>query len=310
MAGALEVIREELPKWWNHPQQKDFRDTLGMLVPQSPAELGATVMMGPLGKMAKVAGGALAASTYSPDAEAVFLNTNHLSKAYESLLKHLTKGTPQDELWRTVGKETGYPSSVLPWKNYPGAFSEISDTPAQLLTKNIHSSGLFNGPLGQIFNHPELFGILPKVANARTTVNIDPNLNKFTGWFKPYGNRIHVQGPDTSGLKDVLSHEVNHLVNEKTMLPLGSSPKEVRQLLAAGGPKELLALAKSIAPGGDLSKLTSADINALYLMTAGEQLSTQTQKRLHLPQSLRIDNPPSLGKRVWIPEDSFQVSAP
>ena len=67
---------------------------------------------GPLGKL----GAVLAGSSHSPEAEAVFINTNHIDKAYESLLKHLKKGTPEQELWRTVGKETGYPSSILPWK--------------------------------------------------------------------------------------------------------------------------------------------------------------------------------------------------
>ena len=67
---SLARIGEELPKWWMDPQQKDLRDTLGYIVPQSPAEVGLMMATGPLGKMAKTAGATLAATTYSPDAEA------------------------------------------------------------------------------------------------------------------------------------------------------------------------------------------------------------------------------------------------
>ena len=45
---SLVRIGEELPKWWMDPQQKDLRDTLGYVVPQSPAELGLMIATGPL----------------------------------------------------------------------------------------------------------------------------------------------------------------------------------------------------------------------------------------------------------------------
>lgn len=71
--SAFDVIRQEGPKWWNDPQQKDLRETLGMMVPQSPAELGTEMVLGPFGKAIKLGGLALAGAGYSPDAEAGIL---------------------------------------------------------------------------------------------------------------------------------------------------------------------------------------------------------------------------------------------
>lgn len=68
--SALSVLRQELPKWWKDPQQEDFRDTLGMFVPQDSVDLALSVAGGPFPKLAKKIALGVGAMGMAGDAEA------------------------------------------------------------------------------------------------------------------------------------------------------------------------------------------------------------------------------------------------
>jgi len=73
MPSALEIIRQELPKWWREQRRPDeisLPDVVDMVVPQTPSDVALTALGGPFGKLAKGALGTFAASSYSPEAEA------------------------------------------------------------------------------------------------------------------------------------------------------------------------------------------------------------------------------------------------
>ncbi len=87
--GALDTISEEFPKWWNDPQQQDFRDTLGMIFPTEPMDMALTAMGGPFGKAVKTGLGGLAALMYSPESEA-----GNATKAFNLVHRLLEKAGP------------------------------------------------------------------------------------------------------------------------------------------------------------------------------------------------------------------------
>jgi len=68
--SALNVIAQELPKWWRDPGTEELRNIVEMVVPQTPSDLALTLMGGPGGKALKSALGTAAAVTYSPESEA------------------------------------------------------------------------------------------------------------------------------------------------------------------------------------------------------------------------------------------------
>lgn len=79
IVNAKSVIGTELPKFFDEPQAAEFVGTLKALVPQDFTDLGLMLMTGGYGKAAKLGGAALAASSYSGDANAGYVPT--LAKA-------------------------------------------------------------------------------------------------------------------------------------------------------------------------------------------------------------------------------------
>lgn len=80
--SALDVISNELPKWWRDTQQKDLRDTLSMIIPTTPEDIAATAAFGPFGGLTRKAGLAALGAMYSPELEAGTLDMLRKMYAY------------------------------------------------------------------------------------------------------------------------------------------------------------------------------------------------------------------------------------
>jgi len=106
---AFDIIREELPKFFNEPQAQGMVNAAQIakeaLVPQSVADLGLMLATGPFGKATKLGGAGLAGMTASDDAEAggiplksawaKFFKTN--PDNYNAVVAALRKSAPKHE---------------------------------------------------------------------------------------------------------------------------------------------------------------------------------------------------------------------
>lgn len=122
--SALDVLAKELPKWWRDPGTEEFRNTVEMLVPQTPSDIALTLMGGPGGKALKSALGTAAAVTYSPESEA---GASGIARRFA---KYFGEGMPKNLQGTQIIKDPGgnwlsgsVEKAVQPLKRRPPANS-------------------------------------------------------------------------------------------------------------------------------------------------------------------------------------------
>lgn len=86
--GALQVIREQLPRFFEEPHTEAMRNVADVLIPQTPSDILLEAAFSPIGKAKRLASLAGAAATYSPESEAGV-------GGLRSLLKMLIGDTPK-----------------------------------------------------------------------------------------------------------------------------------------------------------------------------------------------------------------------
>ena len=222
---SLVRIGEELPKWWMDPQQKDLRDTLGYVVPQSPAELGLMIATGPLGKAIKLGGLALAGGTYSPDAEAGwlrFLSPDKIQKVMQTVREKMGSSLHNATAHQVARESSGvipltgsrinpnanavdsvfldttsapYVHPVL-WDNYRGKQIEFSADKARKMFENT-TSGDLNRELAK---KQSRLGLNPDQVGTVHPGNA-PSANSYNAYLKenPELADVRVQVGDTKG---------------------------------------------------------------------------------------------------------------
>lgn len=86
---GLDVIRQELPRFWNEDQSEGLRNVVGAVVPQDLTDVGLMLATGPMGKAARIAGAGLVGASYSPEAEAGLLGVaKKIPKWFDSILRN------------------------------------------------------------------------------------------------------------------------------------------------------------------------------------------------------------------------------
>jgi hypothetical protein len=79
--GAFQVIREQLPRFFEEPHTEAMRNVADVLVPQSPSDVLLELAAGPVGKAKRLAALAGAAATYSPESDAGSTKLGGLAQA-------------------------------------------------------------------------------------------------------------------------------------------------------------------------------------------------------------------------------------
>lgn len=83
--GALDIIREQLPKFLEEDQAEGFKGVLDTVLPQDLTDVALMIAGGPWGKAIKAGGLALAGASYSPEAEAARFPWMTMSKIRQLL---------------------------------------------------------------------------------------------------------------------------------------------------------------------------------------------------------------------------------
>lgn len=61
MAGAFQIIREQMPQFLDEPHAREFRDVAGALIPTTPQDVALSALFGP-GRAIRSAGAAFLAA--------------------------------------------------------------------------------------------------------------------------------------------------------------------------------------------------------------------------------------------------------
>jgi len=214
--GALSIIAEQLPKWWNDPGSEGLKGTVETMIPQDAVDLGLMVAGGPGGKLARKAGVALMGAGASTDAEAgniIPAVLTGMKKFLPELMVDLRKGASRSELMQKYG--------MFPLTHNAVDVVEHLPTPgsARVLDKTLlarMSDPAFSNPqaraisLGELLNHPELYAKVPdlkgltvaQLRGLRTAAAGEYSL-KSPGSLLPKSGR-HEPGADT-GLEMIVT---------------------------------------------------------------------------------------------------------
>lgn len=214
--GALSIIAEQLPKWWNDPGSEGLKGTVETMIPQDAIDLGLMVAGGPGGKLARKAGVALMGAGASTDAQAgniIPAVLTGMKKFLPELMVDLRKGASRSELMQKYG--------MFPLTHNAVDVVEHLPTPgsARVLDKTLlarMSDPAFSNPqaraisLGELLNHPELYAKVPdlkgltvaQLRGLRTAAAGEYSL-KSPGSLLPKSGR-HEPGADT-GLEMIVT---------------------------------------------------------------------------------------------------------
>lgn len=193
---------------------------------------------------------------------------------YIEAVKLKVKGVSNDEIWAKTGT----------WLDTPDMIprQEISDLGMQFsksLPTNIQSAenvGI-TGELSRIVEHPQLNAAHPGLWKKLTlTVKKGPKLDR-KGSFDPNTNHVTVQGATEEDLLYVLSHELQHTVQQESRMATGGSPKNITL--------EMHPLFQAVKKSGmDLgsteAEATKAAANMAYKYIAGEAEARAVMDRL------------------------------
>ncbi len=142
--SPLQVIGEELPKWWNADESEGLRETvkaaigltpLGILQAESPSDVGLSLLGAP-GNALKKLGALAVASGYAPDAEAGLFTRvpPEIAKQFRKLAAVARRSSPNAEVEFAA-------SDLTPLMR--GAKNTVPNPPSSLENGyNVHSHGV------------------------------------------------------------------------------------------------------------------------------------------------------------------------
>lgn len=232
--------------------------------------------------------------------------------ANHSLLEQAKKAVAQGQNPETVRQETGwFTGADGKWR------FEIDDSQAKFNEVSIqeNSIDLGNGSylvigssLSDIYEHSNLFGNYPDLRDIPVNLTIDPNIKgKGNAAYTPESKAdktvesIEISAPDLNMAKELLSHEIQHAIQEREDFARGGMvdntfSNEIKALLETEVSKRL--------EQGDITgahdflalyeKSKSLTPKELYQKLSGEVEARNVQERRNMSFNERKDNSPLL----------------
>lgn len=238
MPSALEIIRQELPKFLNEPHAEGFKGTMEALIPMTPEDIGLAAALGPAGRVPgalRKAGAALAAAGYTPEADAAFVG--QMAKLAPNLLQRakelIGKGATSRQIWDETKWFTG-PEGKLRY--------EIPDNDLRFRVDldNMPRSERFlkeqvDVPLMGILSHPALQKAYPQIGrdyrgellkledwlpdNAESGLHAAPMPGSRSHAATP--GRIEIRTRSPQGGLSTAVHELQHAIQSYEGFPSG-----------------------------------------------------------------------------------------
>lgn len=211
--GAFQVIREQLPRFFEEPHTEAMRNVASMFFPQEPADLFLDVALAPVGKAKRLGALALAGMSHSPESDAGVARISKGALAYIrdnwpealSLSRNALRHTNETGNEYAVVQRPDY--SELLTSNDPMMVSFPSETVKQLRTAPAGSMMMHTHPTGDV--SPSLADIeqsakWPNVANLIAAPVPGSPLVDFRRTARPIGKdfekyvaaaRAHIESP-------------------------------------------------------------------------------------------------------------------
>lgn len=99
---------------------------------------------------------------------------------------------------------------------------------ASMFKKSLPVGKAIEGTVKDLFSHKQLEKSYPDVANLKLKMKIDPNSEFPSGSFQVKDGVIEATAKDAIQLRETLTHELEHFIQQAEMWPRGGSPDAMR----------------------------------------------------------------------------------